>query len=764
MILPIGLGNTNQLPNHNAFFGDKRLNMHIALLLRTYKDGTLDNNSDNDGDSGTIHSDDDANNDSDNSMTSLEKFENGSPHLPSVGSITYIQSVAMSNQLFASYISQILPYHMTIKEGNGVDTYDEMIQKNSQIHDAGTMIEAAVDYVANLLSSSPSMAHNNNNNSTDGNVHADESENEFPIVTPEIIDTALTELAQFLIDKARTYQSYSSAQMEGSDQAVTLSTPDLHNPKGELLNHGGRMTCKRLDGYPDHAPQFTATAHIDDLTSTVYHGRNRRESEHSAAAMLWRYYSKYVLPHKNNAPIVVGGDSDDIENPKGRILSIGGQVTSEKLPGHPDHLPRFRAVCNKPFFIIQPLQPNNSADSDDENENEDDDSQPSPKLKLKYMIEATAEGRTRYEAERIASVIVWKHVMSMKTIPTSNDEVTKLVPYVTKDINTKKLDTNDGQERWFGDMDENDPLYDDVDPNVPEPVEPKLSAKKRRRLRTLKNATVRHVSKYDIRHDQDNFLHFQLTDHERPHINLRPGGETVIESWYRGALNPLAAFHRALIAPHVFPNHIATVNAFTRHNIIPDDTLNVKPTEEPPEEVFIDHRKKFNEADGSLDPTDVEDSVPDKTPTPSLITEIITTASSLVSPISSDSGATADESPFNDPRIEVAVRRDQKYKRTFTVLAFVVPNIQHPLLANMDISDYNTNELLTKCFVEQGYNVRETRNAIGIKINQYIIDVLLKDFADLDETVEKARMEAERRRNLRDRLSRQERMNTFFRF
>ena len=77
------------------------------------------------------------------------------------------------------------------------------------------------------------------------------------------------------------------------------------------------------------------------------------KTEQSAAAMLWRFCSKRdELPKKEKATLVVGEGSDDIENTKGRILSIGGNVTTEKVPGHLKHLARVRAVCNKPFFII----------------------------------------------------------------------------------------------------------------------------------------------------------------------------------------------------------------------------------------------------------------------------------------------------------------------------------------------------------------------------------------------------------------------------
>ena len=69
----------------------------------------------------------------------------------------------------------------------------------------------------------------------------------------------------------------------------------------------------------------------------------------------------------------------------------------------------------------------------------------------------------------------------------------------------------------------------------------------------------------------------------------------------------------------------------------------------------------------------------------------------------------------------------------------------------------------TKCFIEHGYHVRETRNAIGIKINQCIIDVLLKEYENLDEIIEE-NMERERQRKMREGLNRHERKPVFVKF
>ena len=78
-----------------------------------------------------------------------------------------------------------------------------------------------------------------------------------------------------------------------------------------------------------------------------------------------------------------------------------------------------------------------------------------------------------------------------------------------------------------------------------------------------------------------------------------------------------------------------------------------------------------------------EESLSNDVPMSSLATETIAVAQSLPR----DGSRTINESPFNDPKIDVAVQRVLKYKRTFTVLAFVVPNLKHPLLAGMNVAD-----------------------------------------------------------------------------
>ena len=470
-ILPIGLGNTNEIANVNAFFGVIRMNLEISKVLRK----RLSN--------------------------SVNASSNDASSLPSLGDATTLQSLAISNQLLSQCLSRVLPHHMNAD-------LEAVIQENAQINDAATMMEAAVDAVASLH-------------------------------PPETADAAISALARYLVQNAVALQAQAPEFLETAttDDTRISSTSsdgvDMINPKGQLLQVGGTVESSRLEGYPDHAPQFTATARFEDLTATVNFGRSKREAEQSAASMIWRYYAKVLATMDRTStalPHVVY--DEEIDNPKGRILSIGGVVTSEILPEYPDHFQRYRAKCSKSFFVTQP------ATSDDEDD--------APPEKSCYTLSATAEGRTQYEAERIASTIVWRHVMNMPTTP----NVSNTNPMLSVDV---ALDPNAEEEE---DAPEKPPVY--------------MSAKQKRYLRNLKKYEKRKINEYVVRDGQLNFLHYKLE--EQPIINLRPGGETVLESWYRGALNPAAAFHRALIAPHVFPNHIATVNAYTRHNLIyPDD-------------------------------------------------------------------------------------------------------------------------------------------------------------------------------------------------
>jgi hypothetical protein len=654
-IIPIGLGNTHEMANHNAFFGDKRLTMEIALQLRRYYNNDSPSECDRHDATNKAEEVGDAPSFSSSSTSTSSNTTAVSP--PTMQTVQKIQSMAGSNAFLHQHVRTILPYHMvTIPYGN----LYHLIQSQSQIHDAGTMIEAVVDYI-----DSPNYNPNHNNRMHCNNDHPNRNDSNGetteddprPLESlngtttaqttttfePAMQQQAISELAQFLIQQATsTLQiphpsststdatmtepivlshsttsntTTTTTKQEPTNDAIdanvntTSNTSNISSSssnrvvhgvdlKRQLQQKGGTVTTKKRiipSNNDTTIPLFTSTAQIDDLSATIYHGRNATETERSAISMVWRYYSKrrMVTPSTvvdatttttttttttnstvgNNKSTTDDDDDIDIENPKGRMISIGGKITSEKLPGHPDHLPRFKATCLKPFLIQQQLISSSSTTKDD----------PPTTETLKYTIAATAEGRTKYEAERIASLIVWLHIMNMSTLPTTAtietpiptvEVASKLVPYVTKDMDLaspKKSMTGDSSHKsssdnvsdtcsneigsttltakeeenqdWFDGMDERDPIFEQVILS-PDSDDVKLSAKKRRQLRTLANRTVRHISTFDIRDTQDNFLNFKLTDHEQPFINLRPGGETIVESWYRGALNPLAAFHR----------------------------------------------------------------------------------------------------------------------------------------------------------------------------------------------------------------------------
>ena len=99
-ILPPGFGGTSECANIAAFFGDKRIGFQVALAAR-------------------------------------ERISAGTGEM-SLGALTDLQSEATSNQMLASRLADILPLHVT----------PDMSQwAAKQIHDAGTMVEAAVEAV-----------------------------------------------------------------------------------------------------------------------------------------------------------------------------------------------------------------------------------------------------------------------------------------------------------------------------------------------------------------------------------------------------------------------------------------------------------------------------------------------------------------------------------------------------------------------------------------------------------------------------------------
>jgi Double-stranded RNA binding motif len=824
-ILPIGLGNAVERANVAAFFGNQRLQLEIAQILRQ-------KNSSHWG-VPSIPSDTAA-------AVTASSF--------SLGDVTALQSLAMSHPLLAQCLPQVLPQHLD------AEWMEERIpQENSQMmmHDAGTILKAAVDAVA---------------------------------TTHDLADAALAALASYLVDQALAVRKGAATDLgapapqddDGETAAASNHTPtagSMINPKGQLLQAGGTITVSRREDSPDHAPLFTATAHFENLTGTVQYGHSKKEAEQAAAAMLWRYYTK-VLSQKDMTcsarPSAVY--DEEMENARGRLLSIGGVVTSEILPEYPPHMPRFRAACRKTFLVKRP-----TADDDDD-------------ATSSYAIAATAEGRTHYEAERIACTIVWHQVLNM---PTSGPHTTLLLAQDTQ-------------------FDPHDP-----DDDVPEVVAPKRSAKQRRIERNLKKFAPKKISQYQVRDSQRNFLQYELA--EQPTLVLRPGGETVIESWYRGALHPQAAFHRALLAPHVFPQLVATVNAYTRHNLLAaplDDTETLSadesaavstedernrtrsPTapvenenrsdmngtawatadendgtryteeaegtgEEPrdmaaagrngPEEDEDDQDWKGTDVviaaghEGRDDPSDrdeitvranimSETNLVDDTTTTFFARDSSATATTEdeggMAPNDSDQDVVAaavkeamanhgsdggqwqqvslqkeatanpdggdDQWEFVSAKTSVRLDRDdapgepgsdrndrfspadqndpgespakeeppqeQKKKstamKTYTVLIVVMPSLKHPLVKALG-KDYNSTDVLAKCFIEHGRTPREARTAAGLAVNRYLIDVLLKDY---DYLLEEVPGTSQPKDSHFHTMSRLERKNMFFEF
>lgn len=177
-ILPIGLGNDHNRANIAAFYGDQQIRSAVGKVLR----------------------------DRGSSSNGLEW-------------LTQVSGQAVSNDLFASVFQDILPAHCNA---------ELMKLLRTQIHDAGTMVEAAVDAVKEQ-------------------------------------EEVVLELASWLVD-------------------TSVSLGD-RNSKGRLLSLGGSITTEMLDGYPDHAPSFVSIAMLDGQRA-VGNGRSKTEAEQVASAEL----------------------------------------------------------------------------------------------------------------------------------------------------------------------------------------------------------------------------------------------------------------------------------------------------------------------------------------------------------------------------------------------------------------------------------------------------------------------------------------------
>jgi hypothetical protein len=181
-VVPLGFGAASDTANIAAFYGDKRIGTEVALTLRNIADSDV-----------------------------------------GVAWLSEVMAEAVSNQMFASRLGDILPVH-----SKGLLKLAEI-----QLHDAGTMVEAAIDAVVSA-----------------GGVAGEE---------------AVSELASWLVE---------AALQRGPA-----------NTKGKLLEVGGIVTSKFLDGYPDHDPRFLATAQLDGLNFEA-EGRSKLEAEQEASARL----------------------------------------------------------------------------------------------------------------------------------------------------------------------------------------------------------------------------------------------------------------------------------------------------------------------------------------------------------------------------------------------------------------------------------------------------------------------------------------------
>lgn len=194
-ILPMGFGAESNHANIAAFFGDQRINMAVALTLQQIMNPT---------------------------SSSFSTSELGLAWLS-----TNVKNEAISNQMFASHLEYILPVHS-----------QELISMvECQPHDAGTLVEAAVETVAS---------------STPGGTAGKE---------------AVEELAAWLVE---------TALKRGPT-----------NSKGDLLEAGGVVSSMILDGYPAHEPRFVATAQLGDRTCEA-EGRSKLKAEHAASAQLFQ--------------------------------------------------------------------------------------------------------------------------------------------------------------------------------------------------------------------------------------------------------------------------------------------------------------------------------------------------------------------------------------------------------------------------------------------------------------------------------------------
>ena len=179
-LIPPGLGAETDEANVDAFYGDKVLGAAVARALRH-----------------------------------VEPNE--------IGYMSIVSSEAVSNRNLAQKLEQILP------------TQSDGIAKISSraLHDAGTMVEAAVAAVDGM---------------DDG-------------------DRAIRNLAEWLVSEA-------------------ISTVATGNSKGRLLEMGGKFEVERLDDFPDHAPVHRVVATLNGQSAEAVIKGGKKDAEMAAAAML----------------------------------------------------------------------------------------------------------------------------------------------------------------------------------------------------------------------------------------------------------------------------------------------------------------------------------------------------------------------------------------------------------------------------------------------------------------------------------------------
>ena len=206
-ILPLGFGGSTDYANVAAYYGDKRIGYEVAMELEKLCAAT-----------------------NSNSSATTKKSKSATTPQPSPAWLTSISQQAISNKLFSEKLSEILPLQSQKVPADLVQL---------QVHDGGTMVEAAVDAVAKL----------------DGNMIKTSQE-----ASPQ--QTALSELAQYLIQ-------------------TTLARGPV-NSKGRLLEAGGTVKAEaNMDSQKE--PWFWAVAHLEGKTSHA-EGRSKREAEQAAAA------------------------------------------------------------------------------------------------------------------------------------------------------------------------------------------------------------------------------------------------------------------------------------------------------------------------------------------------------------------------------------------------------------------------------------------------------------------------------------------------